>query len=82
MMLGDISQISFGIVPDITTKGKYMPRACNMNHRSRNKNFEFLVSEMKKARKKHLSKRESKKNPELFSIFYHGFLQLPSFSKP
>jgi len=70
MILGDISQISRGIVPDTTTKGKYMPRAYNMNHKSRNKNFEFLVSEMKKARKKRLSKRESKEKVQSYFQFF------------
>ncbi|MHA2394853.1 MAG: pyridoxal phosphate-dependent decarboxylase family protein [Promethearchaeota archaeon] len=43
-----LCHINFMIVSDTTIKGKYMLRACNVNHRSRNKDFEFLVKEITK----------------------------------
>jgi aromatic-L-amino-acid decarboxylase len=43
-----LNQIAFGMVSDTTIKGVYMLRACNVNHRSRKQDFEFLVNEVKK----------------------------------
>jgi glutamate/tyrosine decarboxylase-like PLP-dependent enzyme len=43
-----INQISFGMITDTTIKGKYMLRACNVNHRSQKHDFEYLVNEVKK----------------------------------
>jgi glutamate/tyrosine decarboxylase-like PLP-dependent enzyme len=43
-----LNQISFGMISDTTIKGKYMLRACNVNHRSQKQDFEFLVNEVKK----------------------------------
>jgi aromatic-L-amino-acid decarboxylase len=43
-----LNQISFSMISDTTIKGKYMLRACNVNHRSQKQDFEFLVNEVKK----------------------------------
>jgi aromatic-L-amino-acid decarboxylase len=43
-----LNQISFLMISDTTIKGKYMLRACNVNHRSQKQDFEFLVNEVKK----------------------------------
>jgi len=43
-----LTQISFAMITDTTIKGKYMLRACNVNHRSQKQDFEFLVNEVKK----------------------------------
>jgi len=45
---GELNQISLMMISDTTIKGKYMLRACNVNHRSRKQDFEFLVNEVKK----------------------------------
>jgi len=37
-----------GCVSDTTIKGRYMLRACNVNHRSRREDFDWLVAEVKK----------------------------------
>ena len=39
---------SFGVVSDTTIKGRYMLRACNVNHRSRREDFDWLVGEVSK----------------------------------
>jgi glutamate/tyrosine decarboxylase-like PLP-dependent enzyme len=41
-----LCHINFMIISDTTIKGKYMLRACNVNHRSEKKDFEFLVKEI------------------------------------
>lgn len=43
-----LDQRAFGMISDTTIKGKYMLRACNVNHRSQKQDFEFLVNEVKK----------------------------------
>jgi aromatic-L-amino-acid decarboxylase len=43
-----ISEISRGVVSDTTIKGKYVLRACNVNHRSRYEDFDWLVAEVKR----------------------------------
>jgi glutamate/tyrosine decarboxylase-like PLP-dependent enzyme len=35
-------------ITDTTIKGRYMLRVCNVNHRSRYKDFDWLVAEVKK----------------------------------
>jgi len=47
-ILGELNQISFGMISDTTIKGRYMLRAGNVNHRSQKQDFEFLVNEVKK----------------------------------
>jgi aromatic-L-amino-acid decarboxylase len=44
----ELNQVSFMMISDTTIKGKYMLRACNVNHRSQKQDFEFLVNEVKK----------------------------------
>jgi glutamate/tyrosine decarboxylase-like PLP-dependent enzyme len=48
MISNALNQISFWIVSDTTIKGRYMLRACCVNHRSQKQDFEFLVNEVKK----------------------------------
>ena len=49
-----ISNLSFWIISDTTMKGKYSLRACNVNHRSRFEDFDYLVSLVKELGVKHL----------------------------
>jgi aromatic-L-amino-acid/L-tryptophan decarboxylase len=48
MLVQELFKINFWIVSDTVINGKYMLRACNVNHRSRREDFEFLVNEIKK----------------------------------
>jgi hypothetical protein len=36
------------IISDTSIKGRYALRVCNVNHRSRREDFEYLVSEVKR----------------------------------
>jgi len=56
LILGDMFQINFGMISDTTIKGKYLLRACNVNHRTRRQDFNWLVEEIKKSGQKHISK--------------------------
>ena len=47
MIAQELWKINFWIVSDTTIKGKYMLRACNVNHRSRKEDFDFLVKQIK-----------------------------------
>jgi len=44
----DISKRSFLMISDTTIKGKYLLRACNVNHRTKKQDLEFLVDEVRK----------------------------------
>ena len=44
----ELWKINFWMVSDTRIKGRYMLRACNVNHRSRREDFDFLVGEVKK----------------------------------
>jgi glutamate/tyrosine decarboxylase-like PLP-dependent enzyme len=44
-----LNRINFLMVSDTTIKGTYMLRACNVNHRSRKQDLEFLVKEVTRA---------------------------------
>jgi aromatic-L-amino-acid decarboxylase len=55
MILGDMWQINFAMISDTTIKGKYTLRVCNVNHRTRKHDFEWLVDEIKKSGEKHRS---------------------------
>ena len=55
LIYGDLNQRSFWMVSDTTIKGRYMLRACNVNHRSRKQDFHFLVNEVKKTGEKLVS---------------------------
>lgn len=54
-----LSHINLMIISDTTIKGQYMLRACNVNHRSQNKDFEFLINEIKRTGQKLLSEFQS-----------------------
>ena len=43
----DINERSFWMISDTIIKGRYMLRACNVNHRSQKQDFDFLVKEVK-----------------------------------
>ena len=47
MIYDALNQISFWMVSDTTIKGRYMLRACCVNHRSQKQDFEFLVHKVK-----------------------------------
>jgi aromatic-L-amino-acid decarboxylase len=47
-ILGSLWGISFALITDTTMRGKYSLRACNVNHRSRYTDFDWLVSEVKR----------------------------------
>ena len=55
MICSNINQSSIWIISDTTIKGKYMLRACNVNHRSRKEDLDFLVNEVKKIGEKIVS---------------------------
>ncbi|UCE43790.1 MAG: aminotransferase class V-fold PLP-dependent enzyme [Candidatus Bathyarchaeota archaeon] len=55
LIYGDLNQRSFMMVSDTTIKGRYMLRACNVNHRSRRQDFHFLVDEVKRTGEKLVS---------------------------
>ncbi|MFQ6125599.1 MAG: pyridoxal phosphate-dependent decarboxylase family protein [Candidatus Heimdallarchaeota archaeon] len=44
----EFNAMSFWMISDTTIKGKYMLRVCNTNHRSTRKDFDYLVTEVKK----------------------------------
>jgi glutamate/tyrosine decarboxylase-like PLP-dependent enzyme len=47
-ILGELWKVNLWMITDTTIKGKYMLRACNVNHRSRNEDFDTLVDRIKK----------------------------------
>jgi glutamate/tyrosine decarboxylase-like PLP-dependent enzyme len=47
-ILDGLWKLSAFVVSDTTIKGKYMLRACNVNHRSSYEDFDWLVDEVKK----------------------------------
>ena len=47
-ILGELWKSDFGIISDTTIDGKYMLRACCVNHRSRREDFDYLLNEIKK----------------------------------
>ena len=46
-ILGELWKINLWMISDTTIKGRYMLRACNVNHRSTEADFEYLVDEIK-----------------------------------
>jgi glutamate/tyrosine decarboxylase-like PLP-dependent enzyme len=40
--------VSFPVISDTTIKGKYVLRACNVNHRSRREDFDWLITEVRR----------------------------------
>jgi aromatic-L-amino-acid decarboxylase len=59
IIYNDLSQRTFWMVSDTTIKGKYTLRACNVNHRSKKQDFEFLLGEIKKRGEKILAQTNS-----------------------
>ncbi len=55
MINRDLNNISFWMISDTTIRGKYMLRACNVNHRSQRKDFEYLVEKVKEIGDRNLS---------------------------
>jgi hypothetical protein len=54
MIAAGVNQVSFWMISDTTIKGRYMLRACNINHRSRREDFDYLVDLVKKLGKQFL----------------------------
>jgi len=54
MIMDSLNQVSFWMVSDTTIKGRYMLRACNVNHRTRRGDLEYLVDLVKKLGERHL----------------------------
>jgi glutamate/tyrosine decarboxylase-like PLP-dependent enzyme len=48
IVLQELWKINPSIITDTGIKGKHMLRACNVNHRSRIEDFNFLVNKLKK----------------------------------
>ncbi len=46
-ILDYINQKAFLMISDTTIKGKYMLRACNVNHRTRKQDLDYLVAEVR-----------------------------------
>jgi glutamate/tyrosine decarboxylase-like PLP-dependent enzyme len=55
MINRDLNDISLGMISDTTIRGKYVLRACNVNHRSQRKDFEYLVEKVKEIGERKLS---------------------------
>lgn len=47
-ILSALWNVSFGVVSNTTIKGKYVLRTCNVNHRTRREDFDWLVGEVKR----------------------------------
>jgi glutamate/tyrosine decarboxylase-like PLP-dependent enzyme len=47
LILDKINKKNFWMISDTTLKGKYMLRACNVNHRTKRSDMEFLIREVK-----------------------------------
>ncbi len=60
-ILSDLWGVSLGVVSDTTIKGRYVLRACNVNHRTRREDFDWLVTEVKRLGKKLLPEVVGKK---------------------
>jgi len=52
-IMDDINKNAFWMISDTIVKGTYMLRACNVNHRTKKEDLEFLVGEIKRLGKKH-----------------------------
>ena len=46
-ILAELWKTRWGIISDTTIKGKYMLRACNVNHRTKREDFDYLITEIK-----------------------------------
>ncbi len=54
-IMDDINKNSFWMISDTTVKGKYMLRACNVNHRTKREDLDFLVNHVKRLGHKNLN---------------------------
>jgi len=52
-IMDDINKNAFWMISDTIVKGTYMLRACNVNHRTKKEDLEFLGGEIKRLGKKH-----------------------------
>jgi hypothetical protein len=43
LILRELWKINFWMISDTTTKGRYMLRACNVNHRTKYADFDVLL---------------------------------------
>ncbi|MFZ0790847.1 MAG: pyridoxal-dependent decarboxylase [Chromatiaceae bacterium] len=53
-IMDTINKEAFWMISDTTVKGKYMLRACNVNHRTRKEDFDFLMEEVRRVGHAHL----------------------------
>ncbi len=53
-IMGVINKNSFWMISDTAVKGKYMLRACNVNHRTKREDLDFLVKHVKRLGHKNL----------------------------
>jgi glutamate/tyrosine decarboxylase-like PLP-dependent enzyme len=60
-IIAALGEITRGVVSDTQIKGKYMLRACNVNHRSSMKDFDWLVAEVERLGEKLLPEVVGKK---------------------
>jgi aromatic-L-amino-acid/L-tryptophan decarboxylase len=51
----ELNRRSFWMISDTTIRGRYMLRACSVNHRTRNEDLHFLVNEVKRIGNSRLS---------------------------
>ncbi len=49
-IFAELGMSNFGNISDTVIKGKHMLRACNVNHKSRIEDFDFLIGEIKRIR--------------------------------
>lgn len=54
-IMDSINKKAFWMISDTTVKGKYMLRVCNVNHRTKSYDIDFLVEEIKRLGQKHLT---------------------------
>ena len=55
LIMDEVNKKAFWMISDTTIKGKYMLRVCNVNHRTRRHDMDFLVKEIKRIGHKQLS---------------------------
>jgi len=60
-ILASLNDVSRAVVSDTQIKGKYVLRACNVNHRSTMEDFDWLVTEVKRLGEKLLPEVAGKK---------------------
>lgn len=55
-ILEEINRTAFWMISDTTVKGRYMLRACNVNHRTRAEDMDFLADEVRRIGKEVMSR--------------------------